>query len=173
MSTSGRQIFVLRQETNLHRVRLSADLLKLLAWQSDEEFKCWGFFRFPGELICASESIRNEDGTHPFDEILKYQQLPELTNIQTLSVTPPGSVLTASYRLIEFPAAWTSAKRTQLDLQMGVEATKRLGWGPPSPRPIYACAWSRLLILFSEARFLELQTSELAHWEPQAIPTDD
>ena len=170
---SDRQIFVLRQETSLHRIRLSTDLLKLLGWPSDEQFKCWGFFRFRGELICASESVRNGDGTHPFDEILKYRHLAEHKNIRSLAVVPPSSVLTASFRIIEFPAAWTSPKHSQLDLQMGVEATKRLGWASPTPRPIYACAWSKLLFLFSEARFLELETAEFPYWDPPPPAPDE
>lgn len=164
-----RQIFVLRQETNLHRVRLSTDLIKQLDWPPEEQFKCWGFFRFPGELVCAAESVRNSDGTHPFDEILKYRQLPERTNIFSLAAVPPGSVLTARFRIIEFPGAWTTVKHVQLDLQMGVEATKRLGWISPTPRPIYACGWSKLLFMFSEARFLELEAAEFTHWE--SLPT--
>lgn len=167
------QIFVLRQEANLYRVRLSSELLGELAWPSTEEFKCLGFFRFPGELLCAALPVTNEDGTHPFDGIIQFKNFRELKNIHSLASVPPANVLIAPHRVIEFSAAWTSSKRTQLDLQLGTEVTKRLGWNPPDPQPIYARGWSRLLLLMSAARFDDLQKEDFSKWRPPHEPIED
>jgi hypothetical protein len=163
------RIFVLRQSSSLYRVRLSQDILQELQWPGDEEFECIGFFRVPGELLCAAQSNRNEDGSHPFDSIIRFNNYPHQRNVHTPADIPPASVLTAPFRVFNFTSKWTTGSRTQLDLQLGTEMTKRLGWEPQGPRPIYARAWSRLLLLVSESRFLDVQSQDFSTWNPPDV----
>ena len=87
-------------------------------------------------------------------------------NIHVLADIPPASVLTAPFRIFNFKSKWTTDSRTQLDLQLGTEFTRRLGWGSDVIRPIYARAWSRLLLLVSESRFVEVQNQDFTSWTP-------
>jgi hypothetical protein len=165
-------VFVLRQSSTLYRVRLSQDILQELQWPKDEEFDCLGFFRVPGELLCAAQSNTNEDGSHPFDPILRFRNHAQQKNIHALADIPPASVLTAPFRIFNFKSKWTTDTRTQLDLQLGTEVTKRLGWGSEPIRPIYARAWSRLLLLVSESRFVEVQSQDFTSWIPPDASRD-
>jgi hypothetical protein len=173
------QVHVIRQKRELYRVRLSQDVLSELQWPAEQEFNCHGFFRFPGELLCAAASVKNADGTHPFDAVLRFRQLPLPKNIHAVSAIPPASVLTAGYRVFDFPAKWTSESRTQLHLQIGIEATKRLGWAsgtvvpPASVPPLYAMAWSSLLLLMSETRFQAVQEQDFTVWQPPLLDVED
>ena len=165
-------VFVLRQSSSLYRIRLSQDILQELQWPEDEEFECLGFFRVPGELLCAAQLNTNDDGSHPFDPILRFRSLTQPKNIHLLADIPPASVLTAPFRVFNFKSKWTTASRTQLDLQLGTEMTKRLGWGPEVIHPIYARAWSRLLLLVSETRFVEVQNQDFTFWTPPDAARD-
>jgi hypothetical protein len=163
------KIFVLSQASSLYRIRLSQDILRELQWPESEEFECLGFFRLPGELICAAQSNKNDDGSHPFDPILRFRDHPHQRNIHLLADIPPASVLTAPFRVFNFTSKWTSDSRTQLDLQLGTEMTKRMGWELPVIRPIYARAWSRLLLLVSESRFVDVQSQDFTSWSPPDV----
>jgi hypothetical protein len=140
------------------------ELLEHLNWpRSEQEFKCFGVFRAPGELLCAAEGIRKADGSHIFDSILRYLNLPEFDELASVSDVPSARVLTASQRIIEFSASWLTGNK-QLDLKLGVTNTRRLGWSQATP-PIHGWAWSRILLLLSNERFIETQKEDFTDGE--------
>lgn len=143
------------------RIKISNELLKLLGWgEYSDEFDCWGVFRNYGEILCAPEMLLNEEGKHPFDDILDLLSTTvDMSNI-TFEDIPSAKVISAPYRIIKFGCTWNKTN-DQLNLKLGVNVLNRLDWTRDKPTKVYPITYGKILILLSENRFLQIQNEAL------------
>lgn len=53
------------------RIRLSSGLINSVSWESFKaNFDCYGLFRGSEELLCAPTELVDDQGAHPFAEVL-------------------------------------------------------------------------------------------------------
>jgi hypothetical protein len=143
------------------RLRIGIESIKGwdVAEQPGDEFWCLGYFRAPGELVCAPRQ------GHPAAAAIteSRQSLLEAEHdaaglTDPLQGLPPTSTLVALSRFTEFTARWVADARTQLDLKLGVETLKRLGFGGEKCS-VWTITWGRLLVVVSRERLLA------HHWQ--------
>ena len=148
---------VIQGQSESYRVKISVKLIGALGWDKyKENFRCYGIFRSEGELLCAATSLTNSEGEHPFGTALDFLNFVPPESIERLEEIPSARVLVATDRVFEFDSVW-SKKRKQLELRLKTVVTKRLGWtsaSQPQP-PLYAFAFSEILLLMSQSRFRE------------------
>jgi hypothetical protein len=147
------------------RIRLSHTILAALGWEALEaDFQCYGWFRSRDELLCVPVDHENENGEHPFADVIAIVGAISRPNPGiSLRDIPKIRDFVAADRLITFGASWTS-KHAQLDLNVGVDVTGRLGWvAPPGDiHPIYARAYAGILIAISEQRYCVAEEENLS-----------
>jgi len=146
------------------RVRLSASIIQAAGWDSyTSEFEFYSWFRKRDELICLP--IDESSGAeHPFYDIINIvTAVAAQAAISSLQDIPPLKALLAADRLKKCKGTWANEGRSQLDLNLGVEVTDRLGWSKQlsASRPIYVAAYGRAVLLISERRFLEAQEEDV------------
>ena len=146
-------------EDSPYRVRLPGAIASDLAWPRDpDSFSCYGVFRTDGELLCAPKLLATADGSHPFQSALALRDsVVQLVGVTSLASFPPTSDLVIDLRVFEFEAKWTTEKRTQLDLQLGIRRTSLLGWSRHGSEPLYAIAQGGVLALISADRVRAIQ----------------
>jgi hypothetical protein len=140
------------------RIRLSSGIINSLGWDSYQtNFDCYGLFRGREELLCAPIELVDDFGGHPFAKVISIvDALSTPPKAPALQDIPSVRYLLATDRLITFKATWTSNARSQLDLNLGVENTKELGWSkqPTGAPPIYLGTYGSIFIVISERRYL-------------------
>lgn len=150
-------------ESSPYRVRLPGSIAHALGWPtSSNEFSCYGVFRARGELLCAPQAAALEDGMHPFQAALDYRvRAGARPQSGALADFPPASTLILDLLVFDFTAKWTTAKHSQLDLNMTTLRTSLLGWrrGDQST-PVYPRIWSGVLCLLSQERVFAIQDQE-------------
>jgi hypothetical protein len=138
-----------------YRVRIPGDLAATLGWpKTDSGTQCFGIFRGHGELLCTAQELESAERIQTLQGMTDSN---ESQHIQTQATTevPSAEELVLPFRVIHFRAVWLKAPSTQLELQLSVTNTERLGWTIGSRTPIYAVSWSRFLLLMSETRYAE------------------
>jgi hypothetical protein len=153
--------------TGRGRIRLSSGLITSLGWtaQQASSFDCYGLFRGREELLCAPIDLQDKAGDHPFGKVFRIVEAvrnPELPI--SLRDVPSAGDLVASERVIEFKATWTGDTRSQLDLNLGVDVTDRLGWAKNlrDACPIYVGSFGPIFIAMSERRYRTALEEELS-----------
>ncbi|MFC1536839.1 hypothetical protein ACFL48_03360 [Pseudomonadota bacterium] len=134
------------------RISLSTVQLRRLGWDAiKDDFKCYGFFKQQGELLCAPvDYLRNEDGSHPFDSVLEYREIVSPGANRNLEDMPALREILAPSRIIEFDATWVNDKRLQLNLNVGVDVVKWLiGQKNGS---VFPSVWEGIITLSSQER---------------------
>src|SRR5258708_31330610 len=147
------------------RIRISVTVINALRWNVFEsDFRCLGLYRFREELLCAPDQLESESGDHAFADVVSIvASVSDHHSAPSLRDVPLIEELVASERLIDFAASWVSEARSQLDLNLGVEVTERLGWSkqPGQTRPIYVGNYAGILILTSEQHYREAHERDL------------
>jgi hypothetical protein len=147
------------------RIRISGATINALGWNIFEsDFKCLGLYRTREELLCAPEELKSESGDHPFADVISIvESVAHDHKAPSLGDIPQIRNLVASERLISFGASWTSETRSQLDLNLGVDVTDRLGWSKQTSHnhPIYLGTYAGILIVLSERRYQEAHEQDL------------
>jgi hypothetical protein len=147
------------------RIRLSIGMINLVGWDSYQTgFDCYGWFRAREELLCAPVELVDDQGEHPFAEILSIvEAVSTAPKAPSLRDIPSVGHLLASDRLFTFKAKWTTEIRSQLDLNLRVENTGQLGWSkqPTGVPPIYLRTYGNILIAISERRYLMARDQDL------------
>jgi len=144
-----------------YRVRIPGDLASTLGWPKAENgTDCLGIFRRHGELLCTAQALETIDRAQALQGI---EALPEPPHGDTGSITevPTAEELIQPFRVILFRAVWLKPPSNQLELQLSTANTERLGWTIATRAPIFAIAWSRYLLLMSEARYSEAHNAPL------------
>lgn len=155
--------------TSGSRIRISSRLLSSLDWSTGvAQFSCIGLFRRPGEFLIAPADLVDEDGEHPFGSALRFMEIGPDTKIVPLGEIPPARVITAPHRIFRFDATWVGDKKMQLDLKVGVEVMRRLGWKRGKETSVFPAVWGAILLLFADFRFSEIQTEDFTdgHLQP-------
>jgi hypothetical protein len=151
--------------TSRGRIRLSNAMIQGLGWKSvASTFDCYAFFRGRQELLCAPLNLTSEPESHPFGHVARIvEAVQNPVPVFSLRDIPSPRQLVASERLLMFKASWTSEDHKQLDLNLGVEITDRLGWSinPTQARPIYVGVYANIFIAMSEERYIRAQEEDL------------
>ena len=147
------------------RIRLSSGLINSLGWTTQQaSFDCYGLFRGREELLCAPVDLQDKAGDHPFGKVLRIVEAVRNPDLPlSLRDVPSARDLVAGERFIEFKATWTGDIHSQLDLNLGVDVTDRLGWtkNPGDARPIYVGSFGPIFIAMSERRYSAAQEEDL------------
>ena len=143
------------------RIRISSRLLDSLSWPTEAPaFECFGVFRNRGELLVAPVNLADEGGEHPFEPVLSFLNLAPDTKIVPLAEIPTAGVIAAPYRVVRFEASWIGDEKKQLDLKIGVEVSRRLGWERGKETSIFPLIWGTVLLLLADFRFSEIQAED-------------
>lgn len=143
------------------RIRISARLLNSLGWSTGlPHFECVGLFRLEGELLVAPTYLSDESGVHPFEPALRVREMAPESNIVPIAEIPPARVIAAPSRVLRFEGSWVGEEKRQLDLKVGVEVCRRLGWQRGKDTKVFPLIWGSILLLLSEPRFSEIQAED-------------
>src|SRR6202453_3306198 len=138
-----------------YRLRVPRELAATLGWpRLDDGFMCLGIYRTHGELLCIAKSPESPTQIQKLPNTLEAAPSAEVTH-RSSALVPTAEELVLPSRAVEFRAVWLKPPHSQLELQLSTTNTERLGWVTGSLTPIYAIAWSNVLILMSERRFAE------------------
>jgi hypothetical protein len=139
--------------------------MNLLGWTTQQAtFDCYGLFRGREELLCAPVDLQDKAGDHPFEKVLRIVEAVRNPDLPvSLRDIPSARDLVAGERLFEFKAAWTADTRSQLDLNLGVDVTDRLGWKktPGEACSIYVRSFGPIFIAMSERYYLAAWEEDL------------
>lgn len=142
------------------RIRLSGGIFGSLEWpESEAKIDCIGFFRQEGELLCLPSVTLDDTGNHPFaDALAAVNSSKEPGTVPSLGSIPRLRAILASERILYFQASWASANKSQLDINLGVEVTEKLGWKatPATSSPIQVGAFGKILFVVSD-RLLQME----------------
>jgi hypothetical protein len=140
------------------RLRLSTGLLTALDWGSaSQEFEIYGFFRQPGELLCAPIEIAEADAEHPFESLVRrVKEIRAPPRFPQLAAIPPATELILPTRLERYTASWDKA-RDQLDLNLGEEVLRTLR----ADNLIHAIAYGGVLNLMSPSAYAAARSKNI------------
>lgn len=148
-------------EASGSRIRISSRLLNSLNWSTGTaQFDCFGIFRRLGELLVAPADLVGEDGEHPFGKALRFKDIAPDNKVVPIGEIPSSRVITAPYRILRFEASWVGEKNEQLDLRVGVDVLRRLGWERGKETNIFPAVWGTVLLLLANSRFSEIQIED-------------
>jgi len=160
------EVFEITVSETGSRVRLSTSLLEMLGWTTLENgFECLGIFRRDGEMICAPEGLKTQDGVHPFQSVLDIIEAPQASTTFRLREVPRAATITAGARVIKFETSWVSPQKKQLNLKLGVTVMSRLGWSASSPCVVYTAPWGAILLIMSSNRYGEVRNEDFTGGE--------
>lgn len=138
------------------RLRVNGEMAELLGVQKDKEQTDFiGFFRSSRELICVPATVEVE-GRHPLASILSLLPEDEASDREPTAIEdlPSASRLVLANRIIEFPAKWNKEKN-QLDLKVGSEVTRSLGYQKEHPSLVFLAIRGGLLSIMSASLYRE------------------
>lgn len=161
MATVQRLAVISIPSKDRYRVRVPGELASTLGWpKSDGGTDCLGIFRRHGELLCIAQELESNEHIQTLRGIAESVESSQ-THTGSIAEVPAAEELVLPFRVIKFRAVWLKSPSTQLELQLSILNTERLGWTSGSQASIFAISWSRYLLLTSEARYSEIHTAHV------------
>lgn len=146
------------------RIRLGRELVTALGLQpQQDQIDFLGFFRHPGELVCAARTSQI-DGIGTLDAILA--QIPtedEQDEPRLVGQLAPPALLVLQDRFLPFTGRWNK-QQNQLHLTIGAEVLGGLAHSRNGKPVVRAVIRNRFLILMSPAHYA--QAMQGPPWEP-------
>lgn len=145
--------------TGKYRVRIPGDIAQQVGWpRPGAGFPCFGFFRSHGELLCTAQEQESPARAALLRSMIRQADTQD-EPVRTFADVPDAAVLVAQLRVIEFRAIWLKPPHTELELQLSTRNLARLGWHSGATSALVALAYSRVLVVMSEASYASAHTT--------------